>query len=133
MIYRQLIFHEINPVFKTCHKVVRVVNGLLCFLYYSIDATPEPTVNADKAKLGRLVNHGEPLEINTKMKVVDVGDTPALCLFAIKDLESGQELLYDYGIEDLPWKQVRVQLLHINCFHTVEHTSHVLLVHTQLC
>ncbi|KAJ8027171.1 hypothetical protein HOLleu_32232 [Holothuria leucospilota] len=27
-----------------------------------------------------------------------------LCLFAIKDILVWQELLYDYGISDLPWK-----------------------------
>lgn len=78
------------------------------FSVYSIDATPEPNMNSKVAKLGRLVNHGEPSQINAKMKVLDVGGFPALCLFAIKDMESGQELLYDYGIQDLPWKQVRV-------------------------
>lgn len=68
------------------------------FTVCSIDATLEPPEDVDAAVLGRLVNHGEPSEVNAKVKVVEVGSdgTPALCLFALKDVDAGEELLYDY-------------------------------------
>lgn len=75
----------------------------------SIDATTEPPDDLDTARLGRLVNHGEPDEVNAKVKVVAFeSSNPTMCLFSVKTIEAGQEVLYDYGIKDLPWKtQVR--------------------------
>ena len=71
--------------------------------YCSIDATEEP--GEQGPCLGRLVNHGEKNEINAKLKVIpDINGQPALCLFAQRDITTGEELLYDYGISDLPWK-----------------------------
>ncbi|KAJ8023168.1 N-lysine methyltransferase KMT5A-B [Holothuria leucospilota] len=70
---------------------------------YCIDATEEPA--EIEPCLGRLVNHGEKNEINAKLKVIpDNKGQPALCLFAHRDIIAGEELLYDYGIKDLPWK-----------------------------
>lgn len=68
----------------------------------SIDASEEPI---KEPYLGRLVNHGEKKEINSKLKVIpDPNGQPALCLFALRDINTGEELLYNYGISDLPWK-----------------------------
>ncbi|XP_052243047.1 hepatoma-derived growth factor-related protein 2-like isoform X5 [Dreissena polymorpha] len=30
---------------------------------------------------------------------------PYLCLFAQRDIQTGEELLYDYSVSDLPWKE----------------------------
>ncbi|XP_071854838.1 uncharacterized protein [Apostichopus japonicus] len=73
---------------------------------YCIDSTQEPS---EGPMLGRLVNHGERQEINTK--IVNFHDTPAMCLFALRDINKGEELLYDYGVTNLPWKKK----------HTFEH------------
>ncbi|KAH3736572.1 N-lysine methyltransferase KMT5A-like isoform X3 [Dreissena polymorpha] len=54
--------------------------------------------------LGRLVNHGKGKEQNCKMKCIEVNKKPYLCLFAQRDIQTGEELLYDYGVSDLPWK-----------------------------
>lgn len=70
-----------------------------------MDATVEP--QSGKI-LGRLVNHGEGREINSRMKVVMDGDTPALCLFSTKPILSGSEILYHYGVNKLPWKIKKV-------------------------
>jgi SET domain-containing protein len=36
---------------------------------------------------------------------------PILCLFAIKDINPGEEILYDYGGKHYPWeKKVKDQL-----------------------
>ena len=67
---------------------------------FSIDATNEETT----PKIGRLVNHGRKNEINSKMKLVKSKETLILCLFAIKKILQGDEILYDYGIKKLPWE-----------------------------
>jgi len=66
----------------------------------SIDATEE-TPN-----LGRLVNHGAKRQRNSLMKVIE-DNGPHLCLFASKEIEIGEQITYDYGV-DVPWeKQVK--------------------------
>ncbi|XP_029943204.1 uncharacterized protein LOC115385360 isoform X2 [Salarias fasciatus] len=54
--------------------------------------------------LGRLVNdeHKNP---NCKMRTVQVDGIPHLCLFANRDIVPGEELAYDYGDSDWPWRK----------------------------
>ncbi|KAJ8043799.1 N-lysine methyltransferase KMT5A-A [Holothuria leucospilota] len=54
---------------------------------------------------GRMVNDSHK-NANCKMKVILVEDVPKLCLFAIKDLNEGDELRCDYGVKDLPWRKL---------------------------
>ena len=54
--------------------------------------------------------HGSPKE-NTCVRVVMVDGRPHLCIFATKDINIGEELRYDYGIADLPWRK-KVSILH---------------------
>lgn len=68
----------------------------------SIDATEERETGPT---LGRLVNHGEKNEVNVKPSILDFEGTPVICLFALTDIAEGEELLYDYGVSNLPWKQ----------------------------
>jgi histone-lysine N-methyltransferase SETD8 len=56
----------------------------------SIDATKET------GRLGRLVNHSR-LSPNLRTKTVMLKGKPRLILVAKRDVESGEELLYDYG------------------------------------
>ncbi|XP_048854551.1 uncharacterized protein LOC125722437 isoform X1 [Brienomyrus brachyistius] len=65
---------------------------------WCIDASQE-----DKS-LRRLVNdeHRNP---NCRMKVVDVEGSPHLCLFAVRDILSGEEINYNYGDSDWPWRR----------------------------
>ncbi|CAJ1048439.1 uncharacterized protein LOC119023775 isoform X5 [Xyrichtys novacula] len=53
--------------------------------------------------MGRLVNdaHKSP---NCKMKKMTVQFKPHLCLFAIKDIQAGSEITYDYGESEWPWR-----------------------------
>ena len=68
----------------------------------SYDATEEET-NKSRPKLGRLVNHGYRKEINAKMRMLVAHDKqPILCLFALKEIEPGKEILYDYGENHYP-------------------------------
>lgn len=73
----------------------------------SVDANTEPQTGP---KFGRLVNHGIGGEINSKIVVKTYNNRPVLCLFATKDIKQDTEILYDYGIINLPWvKEVSVQ------------------------
>uniref|UniRef100_A0AAV2LGB5 SET domain-containing protein n=1 Tax=Knipowitschia caucasica TaxID=637954 RepID=A0AAV2LGB5_KNICA len=38
------------------------------------------------------------------MKKVEVEGSPHLCLFALKDIKDGEEITYDYGGNDCPWR-----------------------------
>ncbi|KAJ8309673.1 hypothetical protein KUTeg_011538 [Tegillarca granosa] len=69
-----------------------------------IDASEEPN---EGPLLGRLVNHGRGQEQNCTMKKVRIDNKPYLCLFAIRNIEVGEELLYNYGV-DLPWETMLV-------------------------
>ncbi|KAJ8260834.1 hypothetical protein COCON_G00165570 [Conger conger] len=80
-----------------------------CYMYYfqyqsktyCVDATPETS------RLGRLINHSK--NGNCQTKLHDIKGRPHLILVASRDIEDGEELLYDYGdrsrasIEAHPW------------------------------
>lgn len=69
---------------------------------YCLDAT-EPS-----KRIGRLINHSRK-KPNCKMELFSLDKTPHLILTAIKDIDAGEELLYDYGernkevIQANPW------------------------------
>ncbi len=69
----------------------------LCSCCFRVDAARED------GSLGRLVNddHVNP---NSKMKTIRVDREPHLCLFAVKDISPGQEIMYNYGDSDWPWR-----------------------------
>ena len=55
---------------------------------------------------GRLVNDIDTEhDANAISKVVMVDNTPRICLFAKKNLTRGEELRYDYGVPNLPWRR----------------------------
>ncbi|XP_051246592.1 uncharacterized protein LOC127357967 isoform X5 [Dicentrarchus labrax] len=58
----------------------------------------------EDGSLGRLVNddHNHP---NCKMKKVISEGKPHLCLFALRDINVGEEITYDYGGTDWPWRR----------------------------
>ncbi|KAM9812124.1 N-lysine methyltransferase KMT5A-A-like isoform X2 [Syngnathus typhle] len=66
--------------------------------YWCIDASTED------GSLGRLLNdnHKSP---NCTMKKIIVNDEPHLCLFAIKNIEMGTEIDYNYGDSKWPWHE----------------------------
>ncbi|CAF2311009.1 unnamed protein product [Rotaria sp. Silwood2] len=81
-----------------------------CYMYYfrwgekvfCVDATEETN------RLGRLINHSRK-NSNCQPKVFVVRDQPRLILVALRDIEIGEELFYDYGerrkdiVEAFPW------------------------------
>ena len=54
------------------------------------------------------MNHGEGDEINAKMCKQVFDDKPVLTLIAMKNIRKGDEIRYDYGVENLPWKKKQV-------------------------
>ncbi|XP_076855742.1 uncharacterized protein LOC143510359 isoform X2 [Brachyhypopomus gauderio] len=65
---------------------------------WCIDAAKED------GSFGRLVNddHKHP---NCRMKMTEVEGRPHLCLYAIEDIKEGDEIAYDYGGKDWPWRK----------------------------
>ena len=55
----------------------------------SVDATKET------GRMGRLLNHSKTGNCQTKLH--DINGVPHLILVASRDVEEGEELLYDYG------------------------------------
>lgn len=43
---------------------------------------------------------------NSVMKLEVFNNQPKLCLYASRDIEIGEELRYDYGEKNLPWRKV---------------------------
>ncbi|XP_036407926.1 uncharacterized protein LOC118793909 [Megalops cyprinoides] len=69
----------------------------ICLQKYSIDAAREDD------SMGRLVNDDH-INPNCKMKRVMVEGKPHLCLFAVRDIPPGEEVTYNYGNGDWPWR-----------------------------
>ncbi|KAJ8016885.1 hypothetical protein DPEC_G00011990 [Dallia pectoralis] len=88
--------------------------------HWCIDASKE-----DKS-LGRLINdnHKSP---NCTMKKIVVNDRPHLCLFAVKKIEIGSEIEYNYGDSQWPWRKKeakhRTSVLETKT-SLIEHSSH---------
>ncbi|XP_064635773.1 uncharacterized protein LOC135492955 [Lineus longissimus] len=77
------------------------------FMFYFKHNTSTLSVDAtkDTGTLGRLANDAWNGADNCLMKKVLAADgSPALCLFAKRDINIGEELRYDYGVDDLPWR-----------------------------
>nr|XP_024655137.1 histone-lysine N-methyltransferase set-1-like [Maylandia zebra] len=86
---RMKLYHDALKVFIFDFKF----NGKqLC-----VDATRED------GSLGRLVNDDN-VNPNSKMTVTRVDGRPHLCLFAIKDIGPGEEITYNYGDSNWPWR-----------------------------
>lgn len=58
-------------------------------LSLSVDATSE------SGRMGRLINHSRNGNCHTKLH--DINGIPHLILVASRDIDKGEELLYDYG------------------------------------
>ncbi|XP_063820574.1 N-lysine methyltransferase KMT5A [Pseudophryne corroboree] len=80
-----------------------------CYMYYFQFLNKTYCVDATKEskRLGRLINHSKAGNCHTKLH--SINDVPHLILIASRDIEAGEELLYDYGdrskssIEAHPW------------------------------
>jgi len=41
------------------------------------------------------------------MRKIKAGAKTYLALYALKDIAIGEELRYDYGVKDLPWRKIK--------------------------
>ena len=53
-----------------------------------------------------MANDGLAAERNAKPKVIKVDGKPRICLFALRRIQRNEEIRYDYGDKDLPWRKV---------------------------
>uniref|UniRef100_A0A915KRN0 [histone H4]-lysine(20) N-methyltransferase n=1 Tax=Romanomermis culicivorax TaxID=13658 RepID=A0A915KRN0_ROMCU len=82
-------------------KLYSLDENIGCYMYYfeyggkqyCVDAT------AETPYFGRLVNHSYK-KPNCAAKVVEVGGVPRLILTALRTIDVGEELLYNYGERD---------------------------------
>ena len=71
------------------------ISIIFCEVYFSIDASKED------GTVGRLINDSKYFP-NARMKnIVSAGRRPYLCLFAVRDIDTSEEVLYFYGEENL--------------------------------
>ncbi|XP_035859486.1 N-lysine methyltransferase KMT5A-A-like [Sander lucioperca] len=63
----------------------------------SVDAAKEDD------SLGRLVNDDN-IEPNSRMRTITVEGQPHFRLFAVKDIRPGEEITYNYGDSNRPWR-----------------------------
>lgn len=68
--------------------------------HFSIDATTYEG-------LGKMIND-QRTRANCKMKKVSIDQVPRLFIFAQRDINNGEELRYDYGVQNLPWRKLKV-------------------------
>jgi hypothetical protein len=77
----------------------------LYFLYHlRIDAT------ADDGSFGRLINDDH-LSPNLKARLIKIKNDYVPAFFALHDIPSGEEIAYDYGGVDYPWRRKPVSLI----------------------
>uniref|UniRef100_A0A8W8JRM4 SET domain-containing protein n=1 Tax=Magallana gigas TaxID=29159 RepID=A0A8W8JRM4_MAGGI len=94
----------------------------------SIDATNTER----KGKYIKDEEVGSPLN-NCVMRLLVTENYPRLCLFANRDIKAGEELRYDYGEANLPWRQIHLMIIHLMITHlmstrTVRRTMKKLLI-----
>lgn len=56
--------------------------------------------------LGQFVNDAIACEANCKMKMIQVTKQPQLALYATRKIQKNEEIRYDYGVSDLPWRNL---------------------------
>jgi len=69
-----------------------------CYMYYFTFQNRKYCVDAtsESGKLGRLINHSTKTP-NLMTRLFPIGDRPHLIFVAARDIDAGEELMYDYG------------------------------------
>ncbi|XP_052783093.1 N-lysine methyltransferase KMT5A-A-like [Mya arenaria] len=62
----------------------------------------------DSDRLCQMVNNAPDTDVNAVMKLKVFSNREYLCLFAVKNIEPGEELLYNYGDKENLWWRKKV-------------------------
>ncbi|XP_042562050.1 histone-lysine N-methyltransferase set-1-like [Clupea harengus] len=92
--------------FEECQRRRRIYHDALqvYFFEYKVNGNKHCIDAAkDDLSLGRLVNDDH-INPNSQMKRITVKGKPHLCLFAIRQIQPGEEITYNYGDMDWPWR-----------------------------
>ncbi|XP_053389498.1 uncharacterized protein LOC123565665 [Mercenaria mercenaria] len=84
-----------------------------CFMFFFSFNGKQMCYDATEThdSMARFANDAGNASRNSKMQIVVHNSTPHLCLFATTDITAGDEVLYDYGDKNLPWKLKRKSLI----------------------
>lgn len=69
-----------------------------CILFCRLDGSEED------GSYGRLINDSRE-HPTCKVKVIEEDGVPGLYFYALRDIQPGEELLYNYGPGDYPWRK----------------------------
>ena len=67
---------------------------------YSIDAT------GCHKRLGRFLNDAPRKHANARAKVIEIDGIPHIILLATRVININEEIRFDYGVADAPWRMV---------------------------
>ncbi|GAB1599099.1 N-lysine methyltransferase KMT5A-A-like [Argonauta hians] len=85
------------PAAKDRERIYASDPGFGCYMYYFVYNSKHYCVDAtdESGRLGRLINHSR--SGNCQTKLVGIKGRPYLILVASRNIDEGEELLYDYG------------------------------------
>ncbi|XP_076105616.1 uncharacterized protein LOC143073743 [Mytilus galloprovincialis] len=81
-------------------------NSFGSYIMFFRFAEKEMCVDATFSKrIGKYVNDGIKSCQNARVRRIIVDTIPRVAIYAVQDISPGTEILYDYGVNDLPWRQ----------------------------
>ncbi|XP_029642245.1 N-lysine methyltransferase KMT5A-A-like [Octopus sinensis] len=85
------------PAAKDRERIYASDPGFGCYMYYFVYNSKNYCVDAtdESGRLGRLINHSR--SGNCRTKLIGIKGRPYLILVASRNINNGEELLYDYG------------------------------------
>ena len=92
-----MFISSVKTYFKL--KLSQYIHSLIYMLYalFSVDGG-----NADA--IGKYLNDSPQRYANCCVKVQSFNGVPRLCIYSTRDIKRGEELRYDYNMEDSPWR-----------------------------
>ena len=89
--------------------LIRFINqsAAKSYLFFSLLNSLDAT---DSIQLGRYANDAAPgdTQRNAVMKCLSNKGRPHLALFAMRKIAAEEEIRYDYGVSNLPWRNIKV-------------------------
>ncbi|XP_071150859.1 cell adhesion molecule Dscam2-like isoform X2 [Mytilus edulis] len=87
-------------------RLTQYPNSVGSYIMFFRFAEKEMCVDATFSKrIGKYVNDGIKSCQNARVRRIIVDTIPRVAIYAVQDISPGTEILYDYGVNDLPWRQ----------------------------